>query len=275
MFNRCLRKYKISCCKHRRFIVHFLEQYRNTIRVCSICVTLVSVVSILMDYKTINNHEIYYTVFVDVLSDWQTLIAGVLALLGAWITVSTMRKQEADRIYRRSLAYRAKLHMSLKTLENYTDDIIIKIVLGEEVSDLEMPEKALTTLGEMIEYVDDQSAQYLSQFLSKYQIMMSRVLDGTLREEHLKDVFIVQGFLSPAWDYARDVEIIVLPKELDIYYVQNRFNLSKLGDEKQDIWKRYPIDSNELSSLNTLGLQIYRAVCFLKRKKNIKWNAKR
>ncbi len=228
-----------------------------------------------MDYKTINNHEIYYTVFVDVLSDWQTLIAGVLALLGAWITVSTMRKQEADRIYRRSLAYRAKLHMSLKTLENYTDDIIIKIVLGEEVSDLEMPEKALTTLGEMIEYVDDQSAQYLSQFLSKYQIMMSRVLDGTLREEHLKDVFIVQGFLSPAWDYARDVEIIVLPKELDIYYVQNRFNLSKLGDEKQDIWKRYPIDSNELSSLNTLGLQIYRAVCFLKRKKNIKWNAKR
>ena len=34
--------------------------------------------------------------FVDVLSDWQTLIAGVLALLGAWITVSTMRKQEAD-----------------------------------------------------------------------------------------------------------------------------------------------------------------------------------
>ena len=69
---------------------------------------------------------------------------------------------------------------------------------------------------------------------------------------------LFKDFLSPAWDYARDVEIIVLPKELDIYYVQNRFNLSKLGDEKQDIWKRYPIDSNELSSLNTLGLQIYR-----------------
>jgi hypothetical protein len=175
MFNRCLRKYKISCCKHRKFIVHFLEQYRNTIRVCSVCATLISIVSILTDYKAINNHEIYYTVFVDVLSDWQTLIAGALALFGAWVTVSTMRKHEADRVYKKSLVSRVQLPDANRQIHTYLK-LCFGYALGEEKVCPKYPE-AIQFFQDHIQYSDRKTAQSLFRLMCFFQVHRSCMED--------------------------------------------------------------------------------------------------
>jgi hypothetical protein len=71
---------------------------------------------------------------VSILDRWQTLIAGLLALGGAWLTVRGIRQQiaqvtqiEQDRRLREERAARAVLPLALNALFQYTIDCITQL----------------------------------------------------------------------------------------------------------------------------------------------------
>jgi hypothetical protein len=60
----------------------------------------------------------------DILFNWQTLIAGALALIGAWLTVRALKKQARDEAERKTRGARALLPAALDALTGYATDSV-------------------------------------------------------------------------------------------------------------------------------------------------------
>lgn len=124
--------------------------------------------------------------------DWQDLIAGMLALIGAGATVYVMDRQARDGRYRKRRAARAILPSTLSDIHDYTgrsirwlDSLREKAAIAEKggygkgsISANTCPRpdgKMLDQLIACVEFLDKPHAEFIADMLSQIQIQHSRM----------------------------------------------------------------------------------------------------
>lgn len=169
--------------------------------------------------------------FLKVLYDWQTLLAGLLALVGAWLTVQSVRTQikrteaqaEAAR-KREEFAAKAILPLALSQLSIYGQDCIRLLSplaaqphIPEGTQTPRVPESAISVLQECTRYADERIASKIAVLLGKLQIQQSRlnelltrrggeVIIGHEITSNMIDAADVYARTADLYDYARNVE---------------------------------------------------------------------
>jgi hypothetical protein len=165
---------------------------------------------------------------------YQTLIAGLLALFGAWLTVRKLTEQirqaetlEADRRERRNLAARTVMPATLTELIEYAMACIHflgqfhprelgQVVAPEGVEAPRVPAEALLNLRECVQFGDEIVAEVIADMMSQIQIQHSRLAsitrprDGEIIlplniEVCLVDAVEVYARASKLFPYARRV----------------------------------------------------------------------
>lgn len=114
---------------------------------------------------------------------YQTLIAGLIAVLGALLTILTMRKTHQDIVFSNNLKARAYMHDTARELCDYCDELFLmgcKNIDSEDEKkaiDLKMvgsPQNSVNNLKDHIGFLDKKSAKAISALLSQYQVFHSR-----------------------------------------------------------------------------------------------------
>lgn len=188
--------------------------------------------------------------------DWQTLIAGVFALVGAIVTVRALRKQAREEVERRARAVRVMLPAALDALIAYSieslrwlESIREKATLSEKGTHrgsvpVNTPPKVdqwtLIAFRDCVESVDIDHVRFISGMVSKIQIQAARMasLNDYLTNYQLyqskrfglsaeiDDAGVVAIRLvaraNQLFPYAR-LETDVLPPPLDLTAVRNAF----------------------------------------------------
>jgi len=127
----------------------------------------------------------------DFLLAWQTLIAGLLALLGAWLTVRALQNQARQDAERKARAARVMLPATLDALILYSidsvrwlDSIREKAVFSEKgaykgaiaVNTPPRPDGGMMEkLHDCVEAVDIEHVRLLSDLVSKIQVQSARI----------------------------------------------------------------------------------------------------
>jgi len=133
------------------------------------------------------------------LKEWQTLTAGILALLAAGVTVGVMmrqvhlqkiqtdktRQESEDRRQRRLAACRAAMPADLSSILGYTHDCAhiigtaLKILRKEEerreLACPTLPERVIGNLQQLVEHIDREGANAIADLLSCYQVQYARL----------------------------------------------------------------------------------------------------
>lgn len=132
----------------------------------------------------------------DLAKDWQTLIAGIIALAGAYITVHGLRAQDEDRRERKQYADRTALPSALVALHDYLKaslGILKSLRSGLSGSRIrfttgwvrpaipEIPFSAVEVIRACLETTDKDKRESLREILTQLQIQNSR-LRGILRD---------------------------------------------------------------------------------------------
>jgi len=135
---------------------------------------------------------------ISVVDHWQTLIAGCLALTGAWLTVRKIRQQidqanalEKDRLLREERAARIMLPMALSALQQYAIDCI-KLLLpfaptsAAQSSEVHagmtaphIPANALEPIQTSAKFADDDIAEQIGGLVRWLQVQHAR-LEGLI-----------------------------------------------------------------------------------------------
>jgi hypothetical protein len=172
------------------------------------------------------------------LSNWQTLIAGILALVGAGWTVRLIRAQirqtadmETNRRIREELAARAVLPMALAALGQYARDCIKILVIfvpgsGEQpaVTDSlaapRIPEGVIGPLQAVARFAEPPIRNQISVLLAKLQLQEGRLQSLVTRtieampermsvnegEDSIIDAADLHACAGRLFAYARDTE---------------------------------------------------------------------
>ncbi len=134
----------------------------------------------------------------DFLFKWQTLIAGVLALIGAWLTIQSVERQIAQQklqsdeaLRRRHFSARAAMPSALSQITQYARASLnlLKGISPVPVGDVRIlhtapwtppplpsiPKEALTTLQTCIETAPSNAMSAIAQVLEDFQILHSRL----------------------------------------------------------------------------------------------------
>ncbi len=165
----------------------------------------------------------YFLTLLHTIREWQTLIAGVLALLAAWATIASMQKnaQSADKRFREQRisagwAARSRLPDAASTILEFLQRSQV-LLLSQE--DLEIqniyPRQELAIVQNAIEFADPQSAQQLHNLAIKMQVYRSRMRDfnGTEGSSNWIDREVetaeLYAIASRILDYARGAVDIV------------------------------------------------------------------
>ncbi|MEM6463300.1 MAG: hypothetical protein AAF724_15425 [Pseudomonadota bacterium] len=172
---------------------------------------------------------------IELLNNWQTLVAGLLAFGGALWTVQKLRHQvkdqreefrrvdkrhdellqrykHADR--RRSLAAKAGLPHELDLMCNQTNYMALSLLNG----DAEYKSRAfdVSRLSEAIEFLEDSAADRLYEILRQFQICDARLAGYFERlvqndqpndfetEDRLVDISEVRALTNTLFEYARN-----------------------------------------------------------------------
>lgn len=158
-------------------------------------------------------------------SDWQTLVAGALAFVGALLTVLYLSKQiqqtehmEKERRKREENAIKAALPLSLSEISDYAT-LSIKLlnyfapasgpnrVMAAAPTLPSFPADAVSVISECVRYADDKVVGDLSTLLSKLQIQHSRLKDLFERamhtNQHLSRFRAVGGMIDAAEIHAK------------------------------------------------------------------------
>ncbi len=129
-----------------------------------------------------------FNVFINNLYEWQTLASGILALIGAIITVYFLTRQikiqksqikkyddeKRDINLVRSFRYRNEVCIELHEMEDYARKCLNKHLLNPETR-IRPPVKLLTSITNSIEYLDINSARYMFHMMNTYQIHEARM----------------------------------------------------------------------------------------------------
>lgn len=127
-------------------------------------------------------------IVIQIARDWQTLIAGLVALFAAYITVREIRRQiklqerqiandEArynDEQRRKLQRARALLPDALSGFANYCDGCV-RYLAGDQNDLPADPEPALDAIKRAIEFVEPDVADKLTEIVNSYQIQHSRL----------------------------------------------------------------------------------------------------
>ena len=136
---------------------------------------------------------------IDVLEDWQTLVAGILALIAAIVTVrimmrqvriqkselDTARRESEEQRQRRLIACRAVMPADLSSIIQYAQDCAfasgtaLQMLRGEEerraFSCPSLPDRVVSNLQQLIEQLDEENANSIADLLSCYQVQHARL----------------------------------------------------------------------------------------------------
>lgn len=128
------------------------------------------------------------------LNTWQTLIAGLLALIGAFITVRALNRQARDATERKARALRAMLPSTLSAIDTYAIETIRWLKSVREKADLldkgqytnqavavascPRPDTAAVRfLQDCVEHFNPDASRFVAKLLSKQQVHNSRIVD--------------------------------------------------------------------------------------------------
>ena len=176
-------------------------------------------------------------------SEFQTLIAGVIALVAAYLTVRTMRQQirqsddhAADIRRRKSKAARAAMPGALSALCDHAEAsayVAVRLrraVDGNEIgrraseethsiSALVIPQGAITILRECIEFSDDEPAESISELIRTLQIQYARLrgIAADCRGENSGSSIVVTTLLNADQNIFDATNLYALTESLFVY----------------------------------------------------------
>ena len=106
--------------------------------------------------------------------NYQALIAGIIAFIGALLTVLQMQQQENDRTYRNSISSRSSLAIAAVKITEYLHESIDYTYKKRDKTPV-FPQSELNVISEHIKYTDKKSAEEFHRILSFAQIHHSRL----------------------------------------------------------------------------------------------------
>jgi len=145
------------------------------------------------------------------LYNWQTMIAGLLALAAALATIRLIRRQinqvtdlEQERRAREEAAARAILPLALSELTEYASDCIKLLVqyvpadgpipnVPADYKIPRIPENAIVTLQTCARFADENIVAQFANLLGKLQIQHARLRDLFSRSVQRQRMFNVEG----------------------------------------------------------------------------------
>lgn len=155
------------------------------------------------------------------LDDWQTLVAGFLALLGAWLTIEKISDQisQADQIEKKRLlrehqAVRATLPLTLSAICEWASDIALDLnragiemaqngerVVGDSFSPPDLPVAHIAEIQQVIRSTDDPTViKPLCEVIREMQTLWARC--GVFK------------------DFQRGIVRVGMLREIDTYIIQ-------------------------------------------------------
>ena len=158
------------------------------------------------------------------LSEWQTLIGAVLALVAALWTVHEMRKQtrgndtrHLNELQRKKLAARAQMPDALIEMSEYVRKSCEYLVSG--AAKPAAPVGATSTLKAVIEHIDTKEAEKTFELISWYQVQHARLMGSenpkaAEKADLLYDAALLQAKVNRLFDYARNEPEEPLPDQL-------------------------------------------------------------
>jgi hypothetical protein len=157
------------------------------------------------------------------ISEWQTLISAILALIAALWTVHEMRKQtrgdetrHENELLRKKLAARAQMPDALSEMSGYVRESCRYLVCGEKKPTA--PVGATNTLKTVIEHIDTKEAEKTFDLVSWFQVQHARLMGSQKPKaietaEMLYDAALLQAKVNRLFDYARNETEEVRPEK--------------------------------------------------------------
>lgn len=208
---------------------------------------------------------VFLTLFItsqnnDFLYRYQALIGALLALAGAAFTIYKLEKQistqkeqidkETERYQntqrKRGLALRSQMPMALDEIANYSQECL-KYLDRTRADIPAVSTHSLTTLGQVIEYMDDQSALELYEVLSFYQVQCARLIHSapptnTLDAGRFYDSLRLYEMACNCLGYARNETTSISPfnpSKQNMHHALRCYNRNyqKLSDHYIDVFK--------------------------------------
>lgn len=180
---------------------------------------------------------------------WQTLIGALIALAAALWTIGVMRDQmkaDTDRHReaqkRKNLASRARMPDALSELAAYVRGSGARLV---GITDDEPPEPiaAITTLKEVIEFIDDKAAKRTFELVSWYQVFRARNSHGVPHPQKAEfadrqyDATLLHAYINSLFEYARneaeDVDLSMPSLEDMDDALKNAFNMIHMTQHEE------------------------------------------
>ncbi len=187
---------------------------------------------------------------------YQSLIAGIIALIAAAITTGMLICHQNFVIRRRQVALRSNLPLALSKLHDYADTCLFELARliqnNQEHSDIQnqlcvpdLPQSSLETITGLIEFSNSGDARFLQALLRQLQIQHARlrlthvrlgpdrqrgalITRNNLREDVL-DAFIIKVMTDHIFGFARyEVDAIPAYKSGSVesggFFLQDRFD---------------------------------------------------
>lgn len=201
------------------------------------------------------------------LYNWQTLITGVMALVGAWITIRAVRRQSNDDAERKRRASRAMLPATLDAVHLYALATIQwlrstkeKVIYLEQGKYANQPLSTGTSprldgetskaLQACVENFHLPEARFAAGLLSRAQVLQSNVSSlsdyfenhsgyqvkrvGLLREvnQQIANAVELVALVARAFPFARNEQETV-DGSVDLYAIRNAFKLCFLNEVQE------------------------------------------
>lgn len=141
-----------------------------------------------------------------VFKEWQTLIAGMLALCAAGVAYWQYR----DSLYRKNISARAKMMDALADVCEFAKQSFLNIEKNQEIPN--QKSNGIDVLKEGVEGLDRKTADTFHDLFVHYQVHNSRNLRGPQGEKHGKEYLLYDSLLlyvlaSSLFDYARKKDV--------------------------------------------------------------------
>lgn len=151
--------------------------------------------------------------FCEILKEWQTLIAALIALYAAHRTIGAMRSQvaaesarHAELMKRKEMAARAQMPDALSEIGTYVENMGEYLCGG--IQQLPgAPTVAVSTLKQVIEHIEDSASARTFELVSLFQVHRARTTDqlgNWLDHETRYDLVLLQAHVNSLFDYARN-----------------------------------------------------------------------
>jgi hypothetical protein len=156
--------------------------------------------------------------FLGCLDKWQTLIAGILALIAGggaiWsvlVQTRSQREEHNDLLKRKRFAARAQMSDTLSALAEFVRQCV-EYLDGRRENAPERPTDAITVLKSAIEFVDTQPSKKIFELVSFYQVHNARLFSDRQRgrteaaaAQAYYDAAKLYFYVDRLFDYARNL----------------------------------------------------------------------